>query len=96
VVTDAAAILAGTAQRVPEAAAAGTAVRARLGAAASAAVGAVVVAVVVTHATEEPHEPDDQQADVEHAEADHEDPSLGGHRRDGTAMEAASLEAESA
>jgi len=42
--------------------------------AASAAVGVVVVTQ-----PEEPDEPDDEQSDVEHAEADHEDPARGAH-----------------
>ena len=35
--------------------------------------------VVVVPQPEEPDQPDDQQADVEDAESDHEDPPLGGH-----------------
>src|SRR4051812_3348022 len=69
-------------QRLAEAAAAGAATRARI---VTAAAGAVVVArVVVVTQAEEPHEPHDQQADIEDAEADHEDPTLGGHVADGT------------
>jgi hypothetical protein len=45
------------------------------------AAAAVVTAgiVVVVPQPEEPDQPDDQQADVEDAESDHEDPPLGGH-----------------
>jgi hypothetical protein len=35
-----------------------------------------LIVVVITQ-TEEPHEPQDQQADVENAKPDHEDPTLG-------------------
>ena len=41
--------------------------------------------VAVVAQAEEPDEPGDQQADVEYAEADHEDPPLGGHRLDANA-----------
>ena len=68
--------------RLPEASAAGPAVRARLG---SAAAGAVVIrAVVVVTEPEEPNQPDDQQPHVEDTEADHEDPTLSGHATDRT------------
>jgi hypothetical protein len=52
---------------------------ARRGPGAAAARPVVAGGVVVVTQAEEPHEPHDQQADVENAEADHEDPSLGGH-----------------
>jgi hypothetical protein len=44
----------------------------------AAAVVAARVVVVVAQ-PEEPDQPDDEQAHVEDAEADHEDPPLGGH-----------------
>jgi hypothetical protein len=52
------------------------------------AAAAVVPAgiVVVVAKPEEPDQPDHEQADVEDAEANHEDPPLGGHRFDATAM----------
>jgi hypothetical protein len=40
----------------------------------------VVASTVVVAKAEEPHEPHDEQPDIEDAEAHHEDPSLGGHR----------------
>src|SRR5918992_954793 len=49
------------------------------GALATPAVIAARVVVVVAE-PEEPDQPDDQQADVEDAKSDHEDPPLGGHR----------------
>jgi hypothetical protein len=61
----------------PEAAAAGATVGIRLGPTAAWAV--VLRRLVVVAEAEEPHEPHDQQADVENPEADHEDPTLGGH-----------------
>src|SRR4051812_36489878 len=70
------------AQRAPEATAAGPATGTRIVTAAARAV--VVARVVVIAQTEEPDEPHDQQADIEDAEADHEDPALGGHDADGT------------
>jgi hypothetical protein len=59
----------------------GTGVRAL----APAAVVAARIVVVVAQ-PEEPDQPDDEQPDVEDAEPDHEDPPLGGHRVDATAM----------
>jgi hypothetical protein len=52
------------------------------------AAAAVVTAgiVVVVAQPEEPDQPDHEQADVEDAEPNHEDPPLGGHRFDATAM----------
>jgi hypothetical protein len=41
----------------------------------------VVLRVVVVPQTEEPDKPHDQEPDIEDAEADHEDPTLGGHHR---------------
>jgi hypothetical protein len=76
-VANAAAALSGGAEREPETAATGPVAGRGLR---SAAAGAVVLGlVVVVTETEEPHEPHDQQADVENPEADHEDPTLGGH-----------------
>jgi hypothetical protein len=51
---------------------------ARIWAFASSAVVAASVVIVVAQA-EEPDQPNDQQAHVEDAEADHEDPPLRGH-----------------
>lgn len=54
-------------------------------AAASAAplvLGRVVVGVAQA---EEPHQPDDEESDVEDPKTDHPDPSLGVHGRDGSA-----------
>ena len=65
------------AQRTPQTAAAGP--LAGRGIVAAAARAIVVGWILVVTKPEEPHEPDDQQADVEDPEADHEDPSLGGH-----------------
>src|SRR5687768_5063858 len=74
------------AQRQLDAAAPGAvAPAARAGALAAAAVVAARIVVVVAQA-EEPDQPDHEQADVEDAEANHEDPPLGGHRFDATAM----------
>src|SRR5215212_9336880 len=42
--------------------------------------------IVVIPQAEEPDQPDHEQPDVEDAEADHEDPPLGGHRFDASAM----------
>src|SRR4051794_16061065 len=55
-----------------------------IGLVAAAARAVVVARVVVVTQAEEPDEPHDQQADIEDAEADHEDPALGGHGADGT------------
>ena len=52
--------------------------RAGIGAFAPSAIVATSVVIVVAQA-EEPDQPDDQQAHVEDAEADHEDPPLRGH-----------------
>jgi hypothetical protein len=52
--------------------------RARIGALAAPAVVATRVVVVVAQA-EEPDQPHDQEAHVENAKADHEDPPLRGH-----------------
>jgi hypothetical protein len=71
------ATLAHAAERDAVAAAAGPLARRR--ARATAAGTVVTRGVVVVAQAEEPDEPDDQQADIEYAEADHEDPSLGGH-----------------
>src|SRR5215207_2690122 len=75
------------AQRQLDAAPTGTiAARTRSRTLAPAAVVAARVIVVVAQ-PEEPDKPDHQQPDVEDAEANHEDPPLGGHRVDATAME---------
>jgi hypothetical protein len=57
---------------------------ARLRRRAAPAASVVVRRVVVIAEAEEPDQPDDQQADVEHAQPDHEDPPLRGHSGDGT------------
>jgi hypothetical protein len=82
-ITGAPAALLQLAERAPEAAASRTLARARI---ATAAAGAVVVgrALVVAQA-EEPDEPDHEQAHIEDAEANHEDPTLSGHERDSSA-----------
>src|SRR5918992_2416263 len=73
-------------QREPDAVAARSVpARPRLWPLASAAVVALGVVVVVAQA-EEPDQPDDQQPDVEDPEADHEDPPLGGHGLDASAV----------
>jgi hypothetical protein len=67
------------AERKADAVAAGTIVPGlRTGSLAAAAVVTARIVIVVTQ-PEEPDQPDDQQADVEDAESDHEDPPLGGH-----------------
>jgi hypothetical protein len=58
---------------------------ARARALATASVVAARVVVVIAE-PEEPDQPDDEQAHVEHAETDHEDPPLGGHWGDASAM----------
>src|SRR4051812_2550442 len=71
--------IAPAAQREAHAVAAGTVpLRARIRALAPTAVVAARIVVVLAQ-PEEPDQPDDQQADVEDAEADHEDPALSGH-----------------
>ena len=88
VVADAAAPEVPGAQRKLDAAAArAVAPRTRAGALAPAAVVATRVVVIVPK-PEEPDQPYDEEPDVEHAEPDHEDPPLGGHRVDATAMAA--------
>src|SRR5947209_8657976 len=78
VIAHAPASLPHAAERDPLSTTARVGVRRRIG---PAATGAVVARrVVVVAQAEEPDEPHDQQADVEYAEADHEDPSLGGHK----------------
>ena len=64
-------------ERTPEPAAAWALPWRGVGAAAARSV--VIRGVVVITETEEPDEPHDQQSDIEDAEADHEDPSLGRH-----------------
>lgn len=67
------------AQRQPYAVAPGAVLaRAWLGAFAPSAIVATRVVVIVAQA-EEPDKPHDQQAHVEDAETDHEDPPLRGH-----------------
>ena len=74
------------AQRQLDAAAAwAVAARTRPGTLAPATVIAARIVVVVAE-PEEPDQPDNEEPDVEDAEPDHEDPPLGGHRRDATAM----------
>jgi len=76
VVAQAGPALAETPERLEQTAAAGGIVRGATWAAA----GTILAAILVIAAeAEEPHEPQDQQADVENAEADDEDPPLGGH-----------------
>ena len=58
--------------------------RVRVAAGATAEVVAVVTVVVAQ--PEEPDQPHDEQSDVEDAEADHEDPPLGGHDVDASAV----------
>ncbi len=58
---------------------------ARAGSLTAAAVIATGIVVVVAQ-PEEPDQPDHEQADVEDAKPDHEDPPLGGHRVDASAM----------
>src|SRR3954447_8205918 len=65
------------AQRATQAAATGAFARGRI--VATAARTVVVRRIVVVAEAEEPDQPHDQQSDIEDAEADHEDPSLGRH-----------------
>src|SRR4051794_6969874 len=52
----------------------------------TAAAGSVVVRrPLVVAQPEEPNEPDHEEAHIEDAEANHEDPPLRGHQRDGSA-----------
>src|SRR4051794_40455756 len=66
-------------ERLAEAAATGALARPGI---VTAAAGPVVVGrALVVAEPEEPHEPDHEQADIEDAEANHEDPALSGHHR---------------
>jgi len=70
--------------RLAKPAAAGSRPRTELRAPAPAA-ALVLRRVVVVAQAEEPHQPDDEESDVEDPKTDHPDPSLGVHGRDGSA-----------
>jgi hypothetical protein len=54
---------------------------AAVGPAATAAGAATALVVLVVAQLEEPDQPDDQRADVEHAQPDHEDPARQRHSK---------------
>ena len=66
--------------RQPQPAAAGATAWARLRSLATTAAALLGRIVATVAQAEEPDEPDDQEAYVEYAEPDHEDPGLGAHR----------------